>query len=130
MGEFDNAVLTEIRGPGALDRNGDPGVGPVLWTGRGSGYLKREKRSVLSNGANVRKIVDVFTILDMEGGAHVLATVGAVGSDWEAAIVTIDDVRVPDAPVTRTFTVNGLEHRAAGTIVDSVRLELEGGTPS
>lgn len=118
-----NAVLTQIASPGPLDRHGDPGAPVVTWTGRAPGYLKRTRRSVLSGGAQVRVVVDTFTVL---------ATAGApasqvAGADWEASTVVIEDRR-SSTPISRRFRVAAMENRAAGTRVDSVRLELEGET--
>lgn len=119
---LDNAVLTEIRGPGTLDAYGDPADdGPVLWSGRAAGYLKRTRKSVLSGGAQVDVKTDVFWLLD-SAGAPVLQT---AGPDWEAATVVIEDRRVASSPVTRRYTVNAMEHRQAGTPVDNLRLELD-----
>lgn len=124
-----NAVLTKITGPGVPDRSGDPGAGTVLWTGRAAGYLKRIHRTALGPGLQVagsassqqvRVKVDVFTILNTTG-APILE---AAGADWEATTVTIEDCRTR-TPVTRVFRVVAMENRAAGLIVDSVRLELE-----
>lgn len=119
--EFDNAVLVEISTPGPLDAFGDPGTPVVAWTGRAGGYLKRVRRNVLSGGATVRLTTDTFTILDSAAAP----VIEEAGPDWTASTVVIDDMRT-STPVRRRFTVNALEHRAAGTIVDSLRIELEG----
>lgn len=127
-----NAVLTEIKGPGTLTPNGDPASnGTVLWSGRANGYLKRQKKSAISGhgqaqgsalatGQHVTVNIDVFTIL-RSAGSPPLAIAGA---DWEACTVVIEDRRTSPA-VTKRFRVNAAENRAAGTIADSVRLELE-----
>lgn len=123
MDEFSNATLVEIAGPGPLNRDGDPGDPVAVWTGRADGYLKRARKNVLSAGVQVRVATDTFTILDTQ-----LAPVIAIaGADWEASTVVIEDHRT-GAVLARRFTVNAMEHRAAGSIVDSVRLELEGET--
>lgn len=119
-----NAVLTKISGAGKPDRYGEPGEGSELWIGRASGYLKRERRTVTSGGQQVNVRRDIFTIL-ASAGAPVLEV---AGPDWEASKVEIEDHRASD-PVVRTFTVTAMENRAAGTIADSVRLELDQETP-
>jgi hypothetical protein len=121
MNPLANAVLTQIAAPGDLARNGDPGTPVEVWAGRAAGYLKRTRKSVLSGGAQVRVVTDVFTIL-ASSGAPVIEIAGA---DWEASTVVIEDQRTA-VPVVRRFGVAAMENRAAGTIVDSVRLELEG----
>jgi hypothetical protein len=121
--EFANAVLTEIAAPGPLADNGDPGTPVAVWTGRAPGYLKRSSKSILSAETNVKVPVDTFTILD-SAGAPIVAE---PGPDWEASTVVIEDRRTGVA-VARRFTVNAAEHRAAGTIVDSLRLELNAET--
>jgi hypothetical protein len=121
MSEFTNAVLTQIATPGPLSDNGDPGTPVQVWSGRAAGYLKRTRKSVLSNGAQVRVVLDVFWILDSE----LAPVIEVAGADWEASSVVIEDQRTA-TPVQRRFTVSSMEHRAAGTEVDSVRMELEG----
>jgi hypothetical protein len=123
MEEFDNAVLVEIATPGPLDAYGDPGTPVPVWTGRAGGYLKRIRKTVLSGGASVRVATDVFTILD----SHAAPILVEAGPDWTASSVVIEDRRTAMS-VTRRFRVNAFEHRAAGTEVDSCRLELEGET--
>jgi hypothetical protein len=121
--EFSNATLVEIAEPGPLAANGDPGDPVAVWAGRASGYLKRVRKQVLSGGAQVRLATDTFTILDTE----LAPVIEEAGADWEASSVVIEDMRTGTV-VARRFMVNAMEHRAAGTIVDSVRLELEGET--
>lgn len=119
-----NAALVEIRGAGEIDRSGDTTPdGPVLWAGTAAGYLKRKRRTVISGGQQVRDDIDVFTILDT-AGAPVLE---AAGPDWEAATIVVDDQRT-GTTIRKRFTVDAMEHRAAGTIADSVRCELSGET--
>lgn len=115
-----NAYLTEITGAGGPDEYGDPGAGTSLWTGRAPGYLKRVRKTIVSGGQEVLVRRDLFIIL-AGAGAPVLEV---AGPDWEATTVTIEDQRDP-TPVTRIFSVVAMENRAAGTVVDSVRLELD-----
>ena len=64
--------------------------------------------------------VDTFTVrLPFAELADVRA-----GADQEASTVVIVDRRGP-RPVTRRWKVRGVENRAGGTAVDSVRLELD-----
>lgn len=115
-----NAALLEIARPGALDDSGDPGTPVAVWTGRAAGYLKRERISEVRDGvqADVRK--DVFIILRATGAP----ALEAAGPDWEASTVVIEDQRTP-TPVARRWSVVAMENRAAGTTVDSIRLELD-----
>jgi hypothetical protein len=123
-----NATLLEVRGPGALDAHGDPDpTGTVLWSGRARGYLKRarkqgQKTSLRSATTTERAdpgLTDTFTILR----TALARAVEQAGPGWEATTVLIEDQRATP-PVTRRFTVQGMENRAVGSIVDSVRLEL------
>lgn len=118
-----NALLVEIAQPGPLDRNGDPGAPVAVWSGSAAGYLKRVRRSTVSGGQQVTVHLDVFTLLGSQG-APVLEQ---AGPDWEASTVVIEDQR-GSTPVRRRFTVTEMENRAAGTIADSVRLELDNET--
>ena len=116
-----NATLVEIAVPGTTGDSGDPGTPVSVWTGSARGYLKRVRRSVLSGGAQVRVITDVFTILSSAGApASVVAD-----ADWAASTVVIVDQRTA-TPITRRFTVTAMENRVAHGIADSMRLELEG----
>lgn len=109
-----NATLTLITGPPAVDGYGntaDGGLQP-LWTGRARGYLKRAKRSSQSNDVERSGATDTFTILDSAGAP----AVARAAASWDASRVTIDNV---------VFRVLGMEHRQAGTTVDSVKLNLD-----
>lgn len=114
-----NAVLTKIETPGPLTDEGDPGTPVAAWTGRAAGYLKRVARQEVSGGEQITVKEDVFILL-RSTGAPIVET---AGPDWEATTVVIEDRRTP-TPVTRRFTVDGMENRAAGTPVDSIRLQL------
>lgn len=127
-----NAVLTRIQQPSAtggavdLDSYGDPvdtdpGEGYTsVWTGSAPAYLKRVDRTVFKDGVAQRVRVDVLWLLDTAG-----APVRAVaGGNWEASRLTVIDQRTA-TPVTRTWLVQAAEHRAAGTDVDNLRLELD-----
>lgn len=122
-GAFSNADLLQISGPGAPDRNGDPGSGAVLWSGEAPGHLARVNSTEIVAGAQTPVRLDVFHI-PVSAGAPVLE---AAGPDWTATTVTLRDRRTPTSPVTLTFRVDRMEHRAQGTILDHVRLELEHG---
>lgn len=117
---FTNATLTEIAQPGPLGPNGDPGDPVVVWSGRARGYLKRLRRTVISGGQDVRLKRDIFTVLNSAGAPPV----ETAGPDWEACTVVIDDERELTTR-TRRYAVRGAENRAAGTPVDSIRLELD-----
>lgn len=115
-----NATLVEIAAPGPLDTNGDPGEPETVWTGRARGYLKRVRRQTISGGVNVRVKRDIFTVLRTTGAP----ALEQAGGDWEAYTVLIDDERTSETQQLR-YTVRGMENRAGGTPVDSVRLELD-----
>lgn len=117
---FTNATLVEIARPGPLSPNGDDGEPVTVWSGRAKGYLKRVRRSVISGGVNVAVKRDLFTLLQSAGAP----VVEQAGADWEAYTVVIEDERT-SLTERRRFTVRGMENRAAGTIVDSIRLELD-----
>lgn len=126
-----NAVLTKITGaPTAVDSYGDPTAdGATVWQGRAPGYLKRTKRADQSSTQQIPITTagaqegagrtDTFVML-----ARDAPVIEVAGTDWEASEVTIEDRRT-GTPVTKTYRVIGTDHRAAGTIVDSLRLELE-----
>ena len=120
-GPFFNCYLTAIVGPPALDDHMQPsGSGSSLWTGRAPAYLKRARRGTQDQGVERKGSVDALFVLDMSL-APVLEVAGRAG---EATTVTVEDHRVATT-VTRTFTVLGMEHRAAGLSVDSVRVNLD-----
>lgn len=122
-GYFANATLTAINGPGAPDAYGDTTDGSELWTGEARGYLTRIARTVVSSGEQLFIKQDIFALPRTES-APILE---AAGPDWTATSITIEDRRDPAGAVTRTFRVKAMEDRAAGTILDHIRLELEGG---
>lgn len=115
-----NATLVEISSPGPLAGNGDPGEPVPVWQGTARGYLKRVRRSVVSGGVNVPLRRDIFTLLRTSGAPPL----ERAGGNWEAYTVTLVDERAPGSVRSR-FTVRGMENRAAGMPVDSIRLELD-----
>jgi hypothetical protein len=123
MNVFTNALLLEVRAPGAIDRTGAVGVGTVLWTGRAGGYLKRQRAQTKRSGEEDKGRMDTFTILRSQ--APVLEQ---AGPNWKATTILVEDHR-GQTPVQRHFTVQGMEDRAVGSIVDSVRLELSNEAP-
>lgn len=117
---FTNATLIEIARPGTLAANGDPGEPVTVWTGRARGYLKRTRRQALSGGVSIAVRKDTFTLLASQGAP----VIEQAGGDLEAYTVVVADERTSIIQ-QRRFTVRGMENRAAGTIVDSIRLELD-----
>lgn len=115
---FANATLTLIQGPGAPDRNGDPGVGPTLWEGEARGFLARERHEEVSGGQQVPVRRDTFTVFDT-----VAPVLEVAGPDWEATTVTILDERGLEL-VELVFSVTGMERHANG-LLDSVLLTLD-----
>lgn len=115
-----NATLTLVRAPGAPDEYGDPAEGVVVWMGSAPGYLKRKRGTRPSSaGTRVDDAVDVFWLLGADGG-----TIAEATGVTEGHQVTIVDRRQA-TPVERTFRLTAVENRAAGTIADSQRWELD-----
>lgn len=123
MNVLTNSTLVEIAKPGTLAPNGDPSEPVTVWTGAAKGYLKRSRRQTVSKGESVVVRRDTFTIMSTAGAP----AIEQAGGDWEAYTVVIDDERTSSTQ-RRRFTVRGMENRAAGTIADSIRLELYGET--
>ena len=118
---FFNCYLTAIVGPADVDDYMQPtGAGTSLWTGRAPAYLKRARRGAQDQGMERKGATDTLFVLD----AALAPVLEAAGRDDQATTVTVEDHRVATT-VTRSFTVLGVEHRAAGTSVDSVRLDLD-----
>ena len=118
---FFNCYLTAIVGAAEVDDYMQPtGDGPALWTGRAPAYLKRARRGGQDQGMERKGATDTVFVLD----AALAPVLEAAGRDDEATTVTVEDHRVATT-VTRTFTVLGVEHRAACTSVDSVRIDLD-----
>lgn len=120
MSVMSNAVLLEIAEPGPLADSGDPTEPVPVWSGRASGYLKRERRSVVRQGNQVDIDQDIFILLRTAGAPAVVKA----GPDWTAHTLVIEDRRTA-TPVTRRFTAKAMENRAAGTLVDSIYVELD-----
>lgn len=117
----DNAVLTQINGPGTIDRAGDvETAGTAIWTGRAGACLQRRDRRVVTPEGMTLVEADVL-IVPRSSGAPVSEL---AGDQARATTVVVEDRRTGTA-VTRRFRVVGVENRAAGTMVDSVRLELD-----
>ena len=118
---FFNCYLTAIVGPADVDDYMQPtGAGATLWTGRAPAYLKRARRGSQDQGIERKGATDTLYVLDTSL-APILEVAGRAG---EATTVTVVDGRTA-TPVTRTFTVLGMEHRGAGLSVDSVKLDLD-----
>lgn len=115
-----NATLEEIAKPGPLQGNGDPGEPVSVWKGHARGYLKRIRRMAISGGVNVQVKRDVFVILNSAGAP----AIEHAGTDWEAHTVVIADQRTGQVK-RRRYAVRGMENRAIGSPVDSIRLELD-----
>lgn len=118
-----NVAVVEIATPGPLAANGDPSGHVVAWGGAVAGYLTRARRQTISGGEVVYVLVDRLVMLAAVA-APLLDAVTAAGAVWEAATVLIEDRRA-GAAACRRFTVRGVDLRAAGTPVDSLRLDLD-----
>ena len=118
---FFNCYLTAIVGPADVDDYMQPtGAGATLWTGRAPAYLKRARRGAQDQGMERKGATDTLFVLD----AALAPVLETAGRDDQATTVTVEDHRAATT-VTRTFTVLGTEHRAVGTSVDSVRVDLD-----
>lgn len=122
-----NATLTAVKGASTIDRYGDPGTPTTLWSGTVRGYLKRPRISRTGTDREEDLKLDTFTIRG-EAASPVLQSLAA-GANAEAVTVTIIDYRKPTA-ATNTYKIKGLEILSAGSIADSVRLELRQETPA
>lgn len=114
-----NATLTQIATPGPLDRNGDPGTPVAAWTGSAEAFLVTEDQEVLSGGVQVQDRSTTLRVFD-EAGATVASLLA--GADWTASSVVVADARGV-TPITRRWTVVGLEHESDQTL-NSVLLTL------
>lgn len=120
-GSFFNAYLTAITGPASVGDYMQPtGPGSSLWTGSAPAYLKRARRGSQDQGVERKGATDTLFVLD----TSLAPILEAAGRDDQATTVTVEDHRAATT-VTRTFTVLGTEHRAVGTSVDSVRVDLD-----
>lgn len=119
MVEISNATLTQIATPGPLDRNGDPGTPVAVWTGTAEAFLERHDREVLSGGAQVQDRRTTLRVFD-EAGADVADMLA--GPDWAASSVVVIDNRGV-SPVTRRWTIVGMEHESDETL-NSVLLTI------
>ena len=123
-----NAALTAITAPGTPDIYGNVTPGAPVWIGRAPCYLKRATDTDPTSRSTVPGGDSPPQSLTLTDEAFILATTGApvvevAGPDWSGTTVTILDMRA--RPYTaRTYLVAEMENRAAGTIVDSVRLGL------
>jgi hypothetical protein len=116
-----NATITTVTGPATIDRYGDPATSSTLWSGTVRGYLKRPRMIRTGTDREEDLKTDTFTIQG-EPASPILQSL-ASGPDAESVTVTIIDQRKPTS-VTNTYKVKGLEILAAGSVADSVRLEL------
>ena len=121
-----NCVLLDVRLPGVPDDYGKvAAAGVVAWTGRLSGYLKRENRRTMTGTLTTGQQMTVVDrdILYVQGAPYALASATA-GDQQSASTVLVDDRR-KNPSVQRRMRVVAVEDRAAGLPVDSVRVELD-----
>lgn len=116
-----NATLLDMTGAGSPDRSGDvTNEGAAVWSGRARGYLRRERRRAVTGGGMT--LIEGDTLFVPTPARALLAAVP--GDQSTGTTVLVEDHRGPTA-VTRRFRVVGVQHSAAGTPVDSLRLELD-----
>lgn len=116
-----NATITTVSGAATVDRYGDPATTSTLWSGNVTGYLKRPRMSRTGTEREEDMKTDSF-VIHGDQASPILQSLSS-GADAEAVTVTIVDHRKP-SPSTSTYKVKGLEILAAGTVADSVRLDL------
>jgi hypothetical protein len=122
-----NATITTVSGPATIDRYGDITTTTALWSGSIAGYLRRPRISRTGTDREEDLKLDTF-VLQGEAAAPVLQSL-ASGAEAQAVQVTIIDRRNP-TPVTNTYRIKGLDIISAGTVADSVRLELRREDPA
>ena len=116
-----NAVILALNAAGTPDGYGDvPAEGVVSWEGRQDAYLKRVRRRLVSGG----QLVDDYRDMLIVQTPAVSLTQAVPGDDVAGSTVLVEDLRNPTA-VLRRFRVVAVDHRAVGSPVDSLRLELD-----
>ena len=127
---FANCRLVQIDGPPDVDWNGTTdGTGATLWSGSALAYIRTRDRQVVSSTTSATVVtgqanrVKVTTLHIMDSaGAPVL---GQPGPAWQSTSVVVEK-----AGALRRWTVVGAEHHVGGTLVDSLRLELDNERPA
>lgn len=121
-----NAALRTVRSApaGTVDAYGDtssptPATAPAVWAGDAPAHLRRVRRMARAGAHDALVEVDELVVRRRD-----VAAFARPGSSILGAIVEVDDHRAMGAPERLAFRVTGAELRAAGTTVDSVRLEL------
>ena len=124
-----NAYITTLTEPGAPDRNGDvTAAGADAWIGRCPAYLRRVRTRVLSQSQATtgQQYVEWATayrdMLVVQSPPQQLLS-AVPGDDAQGWTVVVEDRR-PVAQRTSRFRVVTVDHRAVGSRVDSLRLEL------
>jgi hypothetical protein len=117
----ENVTVLEVAAPGGLDRHGEPTSVTVTWTGRVRAYLHAPRMARQDDGRGV----DARPVrLTFHGSApSALLDALTAGTDAAACEVTVVD----DAGTEEIFTAKGLTRYQAGTLADSVRVELRKG---
>lgn len=121
MAPATNATITQVSGPGSIDRYGDVASSETLWAGNVRGYLRRPRMSRTGMDREEDLKLDEF-VIHGEAASPILQSLSA-GAEAEAVTVTIRDDRKPKS-VDNTYKIKGLDILSAGTVADSVRLML------
>lgn len=126
-----NAVVTQLAPPGTPDRTGDVTTpGTAAWVGRCPAYLRRVRTRVLASrgdvgdGSQRAQLTTVFRDMLVVQSPPQQLLAAVPGDDTGGWTILVEDRR-PITPGTRRFRVVTVDHRAAGTRVDSLRLELD-----
>lgn len=120
----ENCTVVDVRRPGALDRYGDvsdPSDASPIWEGRVPAHIRREEIHGTESNRSTRLERDVLYI---RGAYGVPVSEITPGDQKSGSTVLVDDLR-GSTTVRRRFRVVKVSNRAAGTIADSVRLELD-----
>lgn len=116
-----NARLLDLRARGtAIDDFGDVSVTnpTTLWTGDLEAFIKRERKTIISGGANTPVDFDVLIVRDPPK----VLTDAKSGDEGTGHTILVRDQRDGTNTDLR-FRITALEHRGAGES-RSVRLEL------
>lgn len=122
MGAFgENCFIVEVNAAGDVDDYGDiTGVGSTVWSGRAAGHIRRQRQRIYNESGFTLEDKDAVIVRDVYG---LMATDFSAGDQRTATTVLIEDCRVVPS-VTVRYTVDSVEHRAGGTICDSLKLML------
>ena len=123
-----NAYVTALSQPGPPDVNGDvTAPGDDAWLGRCPAYLRRVRSRVLAQsqvvGGQHMEWSTVYRDMLIVQAPPPALLAAVPGDDAQGWTVVVEDRRATAATTSR-FRVVTADHRAMGSRVDSLRLEL------